>query len=161
MSAVLVSLLAEAFDDAASPLAPPSLPPLQPLSPPMPPYHPPGLPWYEPCDGSCFFISEYAEPDDSTQNSYIEFYNGRGREIDAAHYSILICHRACYGATLNPTTNIPNLALEVRLSEWSLPIAAGQTFTVVYCIMPGSNLCADYGLLQRSVCCEGRGEGGD
>ena len=39
-----------------------------------PPSFPPGLPSGGECEGSCFFISEYVEPADSSQDGFIELY---------------------------------------------------------------------------------------
>ena len=132
-TAALLSILAVGFDQSP-PHPPPSHPPLAPTA--------PG------CEGGCFFISEYVEPADSSQDGFLELYNGCEQRVNLKDYSLLLCRDGCDSAEgMAGSDGIPSGALPVSLSTTDSYINPGSLFSIVYCVDIHTSKCANHNLI--------------
>ena len=132
-TAALLSILAVGFDQSP-PHPPPSHPPLAPTA--------PG------CEGGCFFISEYVEPADSSQDGFLELYNGCEQRVNLRDYSLLLCRDGCDSAEgMAGSDGIPSGALPVSLSTTDSYINPGSLFSIVYCVEVHTSKCANHNLI--------------
>ena len=132
-TAALLSILAVGFDQSP-PHPPPSHPPLVPTA--------PG------CEGGCFFISEYVEPADSSQDGFLELYNGCEQRVNLRDYSLLLCRDGCDSAEgMAGSDGIPSGALPVSLSTTDSYINPGSLFSIVYCVEVHTSKCANHNLI--------------
>ena len=132
-TAALWSILAVGFDQSP-PHPPPSHPPLTPVAP--------------ECAGGCFFISEYVEPADSSQDGFLELYNGCEGRVNLREYSLLLCRDGCDSAEGHAGGNgIPSGALPISLSTSDTYINPGSLFSIVYCETVHTSRCANHNLI--------------
>ena len=132
-TAALLSILTVGFDQSP-PHPPPSHPPLAPTA--------PG------CEGGCFFISEYVEPADSSQDGFLELYNGCEQRVNLRDYSLLLCRDGCDSAEgMAGSDGIPSGALPVSLSTTDSYINPGSLFSIVYCVEVHTSKCANHNLI--------------
>ena len=132
-TAALLSILAAGFDQSP-PHPPPSHPPLAPIAP--------------QCDGGCFFISEYVEPADSSQDGFLELYNGCDRRVNLREYALLLCRDGCDSAEGHAGGDgIPSGALPISLSTTDTYINPGSLFSIVYCETIHTSKCANHNLI--------------
>ena len=113
---------------------------------PPPPAYPPGLPSGTECPGSCFFISEYVEPADSSTDGFIEFYNGCDSAVNLKDYKLLLCRDGC-DSDEPGADGIREGSLEVSLAVSDYYIQVGSMFTVVYCETLLTAQCANHNLV--------------
>ena len=117
-------------------------------SPPHPPSHPPLVPVAPECDGSCFFISEYVEPANSSQDGFLELYNGCNGPVNLRDYSLLLCRDGCESPSSAGWSNgIPPAALPISLASTDQEIAPGSLFSIVYCEQVHTSRCANHNLV--------------
>ena len=129
-----LSILAVGFDQSP-PHPPPSHPPLAPVAP--------------ECDGSCLFISEYVEPADSSQDGFLELYNGCDGPVNLREYSLLLCHDGCASTegSAGGSGGIPPSALPISLATNDVFIYPGSLFSIVYCETVHTSRCANHNLV--------------
>ena len=117
-------------------------------SPPHPPSHPPLVPVAPECDGSCFFISEYVEPANSSQDGFLELYNGCNGPVNLRDYLLLLCRDGCESPSSAGWSNgIPPAALPISLASTDQEIAPGSLFSIVYCEQVHTSRCANHNLV--------------
>ena len=132
-TAALLSILAVGFDQSP-PHPPPSHPPLAPVAP--------------DCEGGCFFISEYVEPADSSQDGFLELFNGCDYRLNLRDYALLLCRDGCDSAEGHSGGNgIPSGALPIALSTTDTYINPGSLFSTVYCETIHTSKCANHNLI--------------
>ena len=120
-------------------------------NPPPPPSSPPSSPLAPECPGSCFFISEYVEPADSSQDGFVELYNGCEEPVNIREYSMLLCRDGCEGP--DPAAGSDGVregALQVALAVQDHYINPGAMFTIVYCEEVLTSRCANHNLVARA-----------